>query len=115
MFRIALQTARSRPGSFAGGFLAFALAAVLVMAGGMLLQAALDTHAPVERYADAAAVVAGKQNVGADGDVVLEERVRVPAALAGKLAAVPGVRAAVADVAVPARLGGHVAEAHNWG
>src|SRR3954451_10517619 len=114
MFRIALLTARSRPGTFAGAFLAFAVSAVLVMAGGMLLQAALHTHAAVERYAGAAAVVAGRQNVGADGDVALQERVRVPASLAAKLAAVPGVRAAIADVGVPAHLGSRAAEAHNW-
>src|SRR3954452_7099019 len=114
MFRIALQTARSRPGTFAGAFLAFALSAVLVMAGGMLLQAALNTHAPVERYAGAAAVVAGNQNAGSDGDPGLDERVRPPAALAQPRARVPGARAAIADVGVPARLGSRAAEAHNW-
>src|SRR4051812_34429542 len=98
MFRIALQTARTRPGSFVGGLLAFALSAVLVMAGGMLLEAALRTHAPVQRYAAAAAVVTGQQNIGADGDVELTERARVDAGLAAKLAAVPGVRSAIADV-----------------
>ena len=50
MCRLALLTARTRPGSFAGALLAFAMSAVLVMAGGMLLQAALRTHPPVERY-----------------------------------------------------------------
>ena len=37
----------------------------------------LRTHPPVERYAGAAAVVAGQQNVGADHDVQLTERARV--------------------------------------
>ena len=65
MLRLALLTARTRPGSFAGALLAFAMSAVLVMAGGMLLQAALRTHPPVERYAAAAAVIviaAGKRD-----------------------------------------------------
>ena len=48
MLRLALLTARTRPGSFAGALLAFAMSAVLVMAGGMLLQAALQ-HAPSGR------------------------------------------------------------------
>src|SRR5215212_10550144 len=114
MLRIAFQSARTRPGTFAGAFLAFACSAVLAVAGGMLVQAALSTHAPVERYAGAAAVVAGDQRVGPDNDVILGERPRVSAALAGRLAAVPGVRAAIADVAVPANVGGRNAEAHGW-
>ena len=63
MFRIALQSARSRPGTFVGAFLAFAASAVLVMAGGMLLEAALTTKPAVERYAGAAAVVTDRKSV----------------------------------------------------
>ncbi len=114
MLRLALVTARSRPASFAGALLAFAMSAVLATAGGMLLQGALATQPPVERYAAAAAVVAGDQYTGGDHDVVLGERVRVSAALTSSLAAVAGVRAAIADVAVPARLGHRVTEAHDW-
>src|SRR5438270_13060343 len=114
MLRLALLTARTRPGSFVGALLAFAMSSVLVMAGGMLLQAALRTHAPVERYSAAAAVIAGDQVTGADHDIDLGERVRVPASLTSKLQAVPGVRAAIADVAVPALLGRRTTEAHNW-
>ena len=111
---LALHSARTRPGTFAGALLAFAMSAVLVMAGGMLLQAALETHAPVARYAAATAVVAGDQKTGSDHDVDLEERVRVPASLVAKLAEVPGVRAAIADVGVPASLGTQTVEVHNW-
>src|SRR3954447_5595578 len=114
MLRLALLTSRTRPGSFAGALLAFAMSAVLVMAGGMLLQAALRTHAPVERYAAAAAVIAGDQTTGADHDIQLSERVRVAASMTSRLQSVPGVRAAIADVGVPARLGRRTAEAHNW-
>src|SRR3954447_266896 len=114
MLSLAFLTARSRLGSFVGGLLAFTMAAVLGMAGGMLLQAALRSHAPVERYAGAAAVIAGDQVTGHDHDVVLDERVRVDASLVARLASVTGVRAAIADVGVPARLGAHVTEAHNW-
>src|SRR3954454_23246796 len=114
MLSLAFLTARSRLGSFVGGLLAFTMAAVLGMAGGMLLQAALRSHAPVERYAGAAAVIAGDQVTGHDHDVILEERVRVDRSIVSKLASVPGVRAAIADVAVPARLGTRTTEAHNW-
>jgi putative ABC transport system permease protein len=114
MLRIALLSARHRPGSYAGALLAFTASAVLAMAGGLLLQAALRTHAPVERYAGAAAVVTGQQTVGADHDVVLGERARVSASLAPRLATLPGVRAAIPDDAVPARLGDRAAEAHDW-
>jgi hypothetical protein len=44
MLRIALLTARTRPGTFVGAFLAFAASAVLVVAGGMLLEAALRSQ-----------------------------------------------------------------------
>src|SRR4051795_8875196 len=114
MLRLALLTARSRPSSFAGALLAFAMSAVLVMAGGMLLQAALRTHPPVERYAAAAAVIAGDQTTGADHDIDLSERVRVAASMTSRLQSVPGVRAAIADIGVPARLGQRTTEAHNW-
>src|SRR4051812_16269525 len=114
MLRMALLNARTRPGTFAGAFLAFAASAVLVMAGGMLLEAALRSHPPVERYAGAAAVITGRQAVGPDHDVILGERARVSSALVARLAAVPGVRAAIGDVSVPARLGGRAAQAHSW-
>jgi putative ABC transport system permease protein len=114
MFRITLLTAPRRLGTFVGAFLAFFCAAVLVMAGGMLLQAALSNHPPVERYAGATAVAAGDQSVGADNDVPLTERARVSSLLTGKLAALPGVKAAIADVAVPATVGRRSVEAHAW-
>src|SRR3954451_18718017 len=98
MLRIAMLTARKRLGTFAGALLAFAASAVLVMAGGMLLLGAIHSHPPVERYAATAAVVAGNQNTGPDRDVVLGERVRLSSSLVPRLAAVPGVKAAIGDV-----------------
>ena len=81
----------------------------------MPFESALRTHPPVERYAATAAVVTGQQTVGTDDDVPLEERARVSSALAAELAAVPGVRAAIADVSAPARLGSRATTAHGWG
>jgi putative ABC transport system permease protein len=114
MLRLAILSARGRLGTFTGAFVALLAASVLAMAWGMQLESMLRTHPPVERYSGAAAVVAGQQNVGADHDVLLGERARVSAALTARLAALPGVRAAIADVSVPARLGGRATVAHGW-
>src|SRR4051812_14030905 len=114
MLRLAILTARKRLGTYVGAFLALFGSAVLVMAGGMLLESALRSHAPVTRYAAAAAVVTGHQDVGPDHDVILGEPVRISTALVPRLAAVPGVRAAIADDAVPGRLGTDDVQAHGW-
>src|SRR5438477_589289 len=114
MLRLAIITARKRLGTYVGAFLALFGSAILVMAGGMLLKSALQSHAPVTRYAAAAAVVTGHQDVGPDHDVILGEPVRISSALVARLAAVPGVRAAIADDAVPGRLGAHDVQAHGW-
>src|SRR5918997_2813704 len=114
MLRLALLSGRGRLGTFAGALVALIASSALVMAGGMPFESALRTEPPVERYSGAAAVVTGQQVVGTDDDVVLGERARVDSALASRLAAVPGVRAAIADVSAPARLGGRAAVAHGW-
>jgi putative ABC transport system permease protein len=114
MLRLAVLSARGRLSTFIGAFVALAASSMLVMAGGMPFESALRTHPPVERYAGAEAVVTGQQVVGKEDKVPLGERARVDAALAARLAAVPGVRAAIADVSVPARLGGRNTVAHGW-
>ena len=115
MLRLAILTARKRLGTFVGAFLALVGSAVLVMAGGMLLESALRSHAPVTRYAAAAAVVTGHQDVGPDHDVILGEPVRISSALVA-LVLLPCrecARRSPTD-AVPARLGAHDVQAHGW-
>jgi putative ABC transport system permease protein len=114
MLRLAVLSARGRLGMFTGALVALFAAAVLSMAWGMQLESILRTHAPVERYAGATAVVAGQQKAGAGHGVLLGERARVSSALAARLAAVPGVRSAIGDVSVPAELGDRAAVAHGW-
>jgi len=114
MLRLAVLSARGRLGTFAGALIALFAASVLSMAWGMQLESILRTHPPVERYADAAAVVAGQQKAGAGHDVPLSERARVSSELAARLAAVPGVRSAIGDVSVPAELGDRGTVAHGW-
>jgi putative ABC transport system permease protein len=115
MLRLALLSGRGRTSTFIGALVALIAASVLTTAWGMQLESVLRGHAPVERYAGAAAVVTGQQIVGADHDVPLGERARVSSELASRLAGVPGVRAAIADVSVPVRLGARDAVAHGWG
>src|SRR3954451_18911583 len=114
MLRLAILTARKRLGTYVGAFLALFGSAVLVMAGGMLLQSALRNHPPVTRYAAADAVVTGHQDVGPDHDVILGEPARISSTLVRRLAAVPGVRAAIADDAVPGHLGSNDVQGHGW-
>ena len=106
MLRLALLNARGRVGTFAGALVALTASSAIVMAGAMPFESALRTQPPVERYAATSAVVTGQQIVGSDHDVVLGERARVSSALVKRMAAVPGVRTAIADVSAPARLGG---------
>jgi putative ABC transport system permease protein len=113
MLRLAVLSSRGRLSAFTGALVALFAAAVLSMAWGMQLESILRTHAPVERYTAAAAVVTGQQAVGT-GQVLLGERARVSSALTARLAAVPGVRAAIGDVSVPARLGDRAVVAHGW-
>src|SRR5947199_4781265 len=115
MLRPAILSSRGRLGTFTGAFVALTAAAVLAVAWGMQLQSVLRAHAPVERYAGAAAVVTGDQKAGTDHDVFLGERARVSSELIGRLDAVPGVQAAVADVSIPAWLGERHTIAHGWG
>jgi len=115
MLRLALLSARGRVGTFTGALVALMASSALVMAGAMPFESALRTQPPVERYDATAAVVTGHQVVGTEDKVPLTERARVDAALTDRLAAVPGVRAAIADVSAPARLGNDAAVAHGWG
>ena len=114
MLRLAILSSRGRLSTFVGALIALTAAAALAMAWGMQLESVLRSHPPVERYAGAAAVITGQQKAGADHDVLLSERARVSSALAARVAAVPGVRAAIGDVSAPGRLGSRRIEAHGW-
>jgi putative ABC transport system permease protein len=115
VLRLALLSARGRLGTFTGALVALIASAALVVAGAMPFESALRTEPPVERYAATAAVVTRQQVIGAEDKVPLTERARVNASLTDRLAAVPGVRAAIADVSAPAQLGGRATVAHGWG
>ncbi|MCG6495768.1 FtsX-like permease family protein [Kitasatospora sp. A2-31] len=107
---LARASVRFRPASFAGTFLALFFGAAVIMACGTLLQTGITASVPPVRYAAAPVVVAADPAVsievgrGEDRDDVeqaLPERARVDAALAGRIAARPGVAAARPDTAFP--------------
>lgn len=106
-------------------FAALLFAAALAGSCGVLLEAAQLAHAPVQRYARAAAVVTGPQSVttvvhsfGSKPQATqtpLSEPARVPLADAGRLRAVPGVREVIADVSFPVVTAtGQQVEGHGW-
>src|SRR5436305_11977736 len=98
MLRLAILSSRGRLGTFTGALIALTAASVLVVAWGMQLESVLRAHAPVERYAATAAVVTAEHRVGTDHDVFLSQRARLSSALAARLGALPGVRAAIGDL-----------------
>lgn len=126
MVRIAWATLRRRPTHLIATFLALWCAVVTVAACGALFESGLRYHGTVARYAAAPVLVASTQvsYVSGSGDnretdsLPLAERAQLPASLAGTIAALPGVRAAVSDVAIPAALstsaGSARVEAHPW-
>src|SRR4051794_8637141 len=113
MLRLAVVSARGRLGTFTGALIALFAAAVLSMAWGMQLESILRTHSPIERYAGTVAVVTGQQEAGGGHRVLLGERARVSSGLAARLAAVPGVQAAIGVVSLPPLLGDPTAVPHG--
>jgi len=120
---IAWQLVKARKAGFVGAFIAVLCGTAVVAACGILMESAFRSGVPTERYAAAAAVVGGKQEVRPEsgGDVLSFQQVgtlpAVPADLVGKVAAVPGVAKAVGEATFPARVvAGGVLDAlgHNW-
>ncbi|WP_018680623.1 FtsX-like permease family protein [Actinokineospora enzanensis] len=130
MLGLAWQTLKARKSGFVGAFLAVLCGTALVAACGVLIESGIRSGVPTQRYAAAAVVVAGKQTVRPEGADALSgqhvaEQPTVPADLVGRVAAVPGVRSAVAEVDFPANVvtpdgllltgpGGAPSRGHNW-
>ncbi|KAA0942818.1 FtsX-like permease family protein [Streptomyces apricus] len=78
--------------------------AALITGTGILAESGLRSQLPAGRLAGADVVVSTDQSFHPAGDlpIALPERGTVPAALAGRLAGLPGVTAAVGDVSFPA-------------
>jgi putative ABC transport system permease protein len=116
---LARSTLRTRRAAFAGAFLAIALAVTLVYAMGQIMTAGLTSPGP-GRFAAADAVVTKHASVqfgsGEDAEhVPVAPAPRLSDADVARIAALPGIDAAVGDLAFPATLGHRALEAHGWG
>ncbi|WP_033292940.1 ABC transporter permease [Amycolatopsis jejuensis] len=127
MLSLAWQTIRTRLGGFIGAFIAILFGTALVAGCGILMDSGLRAGVPTQRYADAAVVVGGVQTIKPpSGDALtfekLSEQATLPADLVGKLAGLPGVRAAVGEQNFPAYVVGRDGQlladvpslGHNW-
>ncbi|MFK0102590.1 FtsX-like permease family protein [Streptomyces sp. NPDC091040] len=137
MLRYALRTIRHRKAGFLGAFLALMCAAALVTACGTLLETGLRGRIATERYAAAPLIVSADQNVHrttvkhkGNGKTKTKhkakpvaERAWLPAATAGRLRDLPGVRTVVPELtflAQPLGLPAHAADddvpfhGHAW-
>ncbi|MGW8329041.1 ABC transporter permease [Streptomyces sp. NPDC055897] len=99
MFRQALQTLRFRKGGFLASFVALFFGALILAACGGLMETGVRADVPPQRFAAAPVVVA--RGTSDHGDLVLAYD-RLDASLTARIAAVPGVRRALADVSFPA-------------
>lgn len=114
---LARADVRSRPGGFAAVFVAVFCAAALTCGLGVLFESGIRGGVTPHRYADADVVVGASQtlDVREDFDQPYVERALLPQAAVGELASLPGVRAAIADIAVPVTTDdGTVLDAHGW-
>ena len=107
---LARASVRFRPSAFVGSFVALLFAVVVMTACGTLLQTGLTAHLAPVRYAHTPVVVAADQSVridvqhGKETEQVAEalpDRARLDTALATRIAAEPGVAAALPDLAFP--------------
>jgi putative ABC transport system permease protein len=105
MLHLALRMARYRIAALLAIACATLGGAAFITGIGVLAESGFRSHAPVGRLAGADVVVSAGQSYKAEGGepaVALPERARVPADLAGRLARLPGVTAAVGDLSFPA-------------
>lgn len=123
MVRLAWRMVTQRPASIAAAALALWIAVGVVTMCGAMLESGIRYHGDLARYAGTPVLVATTGLTTATGSgedfeqetVPLAERGRLPGGLRDRIAGLPGVRAAVSDVAVPTVLDGRQAvELHPW-
>ncbi len=98
-----------RPAPLIGSLVALTLSALIIVIASAFIGTGARATGPVDQLAAAAVVVTGSQQlaVHADGSqesVPLPDYRRVPSSLAARIASVPGVAAAIADVSFPVAL-----------
>lgn len=126
MVRIALRLLAKYPASIIATFIALWLAIIVVTACGVMLESGIRYHGDVRRYAAAPVLVAGTtirttEGSGEDRSIdsePLAERLSLDLALRNSIAQAPGVRAAIADIAIPSQAitpnGLQQVEIHPW-
>jgi putative ABC transport system permease protein len=122
MIRIAWRMLTQRPASMLATFVALWFAVIVVTTCGAMLESGVRYHGTRARYAAAPVLVATTQvrvveGTGEDREVEdepLAARGRLDPALPARIAATPGVRAAITDTTVPARVGTTPVELHPW-
>lgn len=114
MFGLALRTLRRHAVGFVATFVALFAGAVIVAACGGLLETGIRIAAPPHRLAAAAVVVTADQS-SPEGNGPLHDPARLDASVAARLAALPGVAAAVPDLSFDvAVLPGVSVTGHGW-
>ncbi|GAA5186678.1 FtsX-like permease family protein [Rugosimonospora acidiphila] len=115
-----------RPASMIATFVALWFAVAIVTTCGAMLESGVRYHGSVQRYAAAPVLVAttsiqASTGSGDDRDVEgvpLVEHGQLAASLVPKISAAPGVRAVVADTAIPAQIStrgtASAVEIHPW-
>ncbi|MER6910856.1 ABC transporter permease [Streptomyces sp. NPDC000594] len=121
---LARAAIRFKPSAFAGTFIALLLTSAIVTACGILLESGVRASVPPQRYTGAPVVVEADQRahlwVGSGEDrhdsyTDTPDRARLDHALTRKAAAVPGVAAAIPDIAFPVRAQAGGLTAYGWG
>ncbi len=124
MLKLAAKLLRHRLGSATATLIALAVGVMILTAMGAVVESGLRHRPEPQRYAAADVVLAHRTMTvtgkDLDGSVVrstvaLPEGGTVPADLAGRVARVPGVAAAIPDTTVPVSLAGGPAEGRGWG
>ncbi|MEU5692007.1 FtsX-like permease family protein [Actinosynnema sp. NPDC020468] len=124
---LAWQTIRTRLSGFVGAFIAILFGTALVAGCGILMESGIRAGVPTQRYAAAAVVVGGDQNVRPPNSDALTfatvaEQPALSASLVDRIAAVPGVRVAVPEQSFAAHVldaggqvvGGKPSLGHGW-
>ena len=114
MMRLALGTLRQHRGAYLGTFFAAFLAIALLAGSGLLLYSVLVATPPADRFAATTAVVSGDREVTVVTTKEKKDKTKtktkserltgagtLPPDLAGRIATLPGVIAAIPDAAFP--------------
>ncbi|MFE7133902.1 ABC transporter permease, partial [Streptomyces sp. NPDC057638] len=98
MTAISLRTLRHHKNGFIASFIALFLGSAIVIGCAGLFETGLRTAAPPERLSGAPIVLTGDQHYPGTRRDMFPERIRLDDALRERVAAVPGVEAAVPDI-----------------